>query len=272
MELPAARNEEAGGPGSRWWLARWWAHLVILGSYPLVLAGLSLFNEKEGAQAMLPDDSASLVRFAGATLLHFAFFLAVAWGCSRASKDAMLLRWREGIAPVWRGFVYSIALRLLVIIVGLLIVVVVVVFQGTDAIRSIRPPAESVIDPEALVADPLYLILNLTFVSFVMAGLREEIWRAGVLAGLWALFPKLKETTSGQVTSVVITAVIFGLGHWSQGWLGVILTTLLGLALGAIMVFHRSIWDAVIAHGFFDGTTFLMLYVIAKLGWDFGGL
>jgi len=33
----------------------------------------------------------------------------------------------------------------------------------------------------------------------------------------------------------------------------------LGLLLGFIMVFHKSIWPAVIAHGLFDATTLAFL-------------
>jgi membrane protease YdiL (CAAX protease family) len=34
---------------------------------------------------------------------------------------------------------------------------------------------------------------------------------------------------------------------------------LLGLGLGLIMVFHRSIWPAVLAHGFFDATSMALI-------------
>jgi membrane protease YdiL (CAAX protease family) len=34
---------------------------------------------------------------------------------------------------------------------------------------------------------------------------------------------------------------------------------LLGLMLGLIIVLHKSIWPAVIAHGLFDATTFALL-------------
>ncbi|PYK61394.1 MAG: hypothetical protein DME43_02550 [Verrucomicrobia bacterium] len=40
--------------------------------------------------------------------------------------------------------------------------------------------------------------------------------------------------------------------------------TLLGLFLGLILIVHRSIWPAVIAHGFFDATTFALLPLVAS--------
>ncbi len=44
-----------------------------------------------------------------------------------------------------------------------------------------------------------------------------------------------------------------------QGWLAVGLTGLLGLGLGLIMVLHRSIWPALIAHGYFNATSFALI-------------
>jgi membrane protease YdiL (CAAX protease family) len=41
------------------------------------------------------------------------------------------------------------------------------------------------------------------------------------------------------------------------------MTTLLGFGLGAIMVYRRSIWDAVFAHGFFNAGSFFLLYLLA---------
>jgi hypothetical protein len=42
------------------------------------------------------------------------------------------------------------------------------------------------------------------------------------------------------------------------------LTGLLGVMLGTIMIFHRSIWEAVLAHGFFNATSFLAMHLLFK--------
>jgi len=44
----------------------------------------------------------------------------------------------------------------------------------------------------------------------------------------------------------------------------VLLTGVLGIGLGLIIFKKQSIWPAVFAHGFFDATTFLFLYVMVK--------
>ena len=68
-----------------------------------------------------------------------------------------------------------------------------------------------------------------------------------------------------MLAAVMIAAVVFGLGHLPQDWIAVGMIGLLGVGLGLILVFHRSLWDAVIAHGFFDAASFAMLYLLANL-------
>jgi membrane protease YdiL (CAAX protease family) len=119
------------------------------------------------------------------------------------------------------------------------------------------------VDVQTLASDPVYLGLVFTLVSFVVAGLREELWRAGVLAGLGTLFPRQFGGLAGRFVAVAAAAVIFGLGHLPQGWGGVVVTAGLGLGLGTVMVLHRSIWEAVFAHGFFNATSFALLPLVA---------
>jgi membrane protease YdiL (CAAX protease family) len=101
-------------------------------------------------------------------------------------------------------------------------------------------------------------------VIFVVAGFREELWRAGVLAGFAALWPSRFGSIKGQLLAVGIAAVLFGIGHFSQGALAVVMTAVLGFLLGVIMVFHRSIWPAVLAHGAFNATSFLVLPLVGE--------
>ena len=58
---------------------------------------------------------------------------------------------------------------------------------------------------------------------------------------------------------VVIVALIFGIGHLPQGIMGVLLTSVLGVGLGFLQIWHKSIWEATMAHGFFNATSFLLM-------------
>lgn len=98
--------------------------------------------------------------------------------------------------------------------------------------------------------------------SFVVAGLREELWRPAFLAGLRTLWPQRFGSRPGQIAAVAIAAILFGFGHLGPGPVAVLFAGRLGFGPGLILVFHRSIWPAVVAHGMLDATS------LALLPWD----
>lgn len=293
----APQTPPARPPVAAW---RWWVHLFVLASYVL---GIGLFGalqsddtpspatgegdtseetQNERPPPALSADPIELIASTGLQLALFAAFFGVAWIASRANREELLLRWNRRWWQPWVfGFAYSIAMRL---VLGVIVTVVLgvaaawIMFNQGDGFsqtgfndaasevgRELQPDMSHLVDAEAIENSPLYLLLNATLISFVLAGFREELWRAGMLAGCRALFPKLYGTRSGQILFVVLIAVVFGLGHLPQGWGGVFLTTLLGLILGIIMVFHRSIWEATLAHGFFNALSFVGMHVLYRL-------
>jgi membrane protease YdiL (CAAX protease family) len=244
--------------------AGWWVHLLVIGAYPLTM-GLLGGTGSGGRGPALTRGAQGLIVVCGVQLLIFAAILFVSLAASRASRDELLLRWRPGWWALPLGLGYSVALRLAVGLVALALAAFVIMsrlatpqeLQGFVA--SNHPAVETVVDVPSLQSDPLYFWLTVTVVSFVLAGLREELWRSAFLAGLTALWPRRFGSRLGQVAAVAVGAALFGIGHLMQGWIAVGLTGLLGLGLGLIMVFHRSIWPAVIAHGFFNATSFALI-------------
>ena len=66
--------------------------------------------------------------------------------------------------------------------------------------------------------------------------------------------------------AVALIAVVFGAAQINMGLYAAIIAGLLGLMLGLIIVWHKSIWPAVFAHGFIDATSFAILpFVIDRL-------
>lgn len=243
----------------------WVSHLILLGLYPLSIGLISAMQSDASAGAAIPSDPWQLVLMTLEQLGLFFVIFALAWAASRATADELMIKWRGGWHPWWRGLVYSIALRFMILVLAVIAVLFCMAVLGwdKDTLQQLRPQIENVVDPEALAANPFLLFLNLTLVSFVLAGFREELWRAGMLAALAALFPRFYKTIWGKGAAILLVAIIFGLGHLPQGWGGVVLTAALGMGLGVIMVFHHSMWDAVLAHGFFNATSFMALYFIA---------
>jgi membrane protease YdiL (CAAX protease family) len=254
---PSAQNTVSRG--------RWWLHVLILGAYPLVLGFIGLRQSSEN-RPIMPGTAGGLIMLALFEMAFFGVLFGMAWFFSRANVDQLYLRWRDGFRPILRGFLYSIGLRLLIIVaVAMVVITLYFIFNfDREQLESARPRVEAVVSPESLQTDPLYFALSLTLISFVVAGFREELWRAGMLAGLQSLFPGRLHGFGGGMGAVTLIAVFFGLGHTPQGWVAVGMTTLLGIGLGAMIVYYRSIWEAVLAHGFFNATSFLMLYWIGS--------
>ena len=243
----------------------WIVHLALLGAYPLSVAALSWKAGKLQGAPALGTGPRDLFIVCAIQMVSFGIIFGLAWLGSRASRDDLLLRWRGGFKVLLLGTIYSVGIRLLL---GLILAVIVGILLATGAMNQEsvmqffkvnRPDVESLVDMNALKTNPAYFWLSITLVSFVVAGLREELWRSGFLAGMRAVWPRSFGTVGGQMLAAGVAAIIFGLGHLMQGMLAVGLTAVLGFALGAIMVSHRSIWPAVVAHGMFDATSFALL-------------
>lgn len=250
---------------------RWWIHLLLIAAYP-ILIGVAGMGGSEAQGPALSSDAKGLLIVCAEQMLIFGVVFGLAWVASRASRDDLLWRWRGGFWPVPLGIGYSVALRMAVGLVAVLVVVVFVLARGVNLaevqeyVLENRPDVEAVVDVPAMRENPVYFWLTLTVVSFVVAGFREELWRVAMLAGMKALWPRVFGSRAGQFAAAAVAAVIFGFGHLGQGPLAVVMTGLLGFGLGAIMVFHRSIWPAVIAHGMFDATSLALIpWVLEKL-------
>ena len=267
IALPAGNPEpppipEPARQTPRW---RWWIHLLIVGVYPML--GL-LFRANSGRLQQGPALSGNvrgLLLVSGVELLVFSIFFALACLISRASREELNLRWRPGWWVVPLGIGYSVALR-----IGLMVVAVAVI-AGLAATQTVtpqkvqeyvsanRPDVEALVSVPAMRSNPAYFWLTLTLVSFVVAGIREEMWRAGTLAAMRAIWPRVFGSRIGQCGAIALIAVAFGAMHLRMGVLAAVGAGVLGLMLGVIIVVHKSIWPAVIAHGVFDATTLAVL-------------
>jgi membrane protease YdiL (CAAX protease family) len=269
-ELPPVRPEVA-----RW---RWWVHLLWLSSYPLAVGLVSSLLREGDAAPALSGSVAGLLMTVLQTYIFFGFFFGLSWLASRANTHHLMLEWRNGRKTWLLGLGYGVGLQIMLRII-LIVIIMAAVFgalvlqSGLITMQSVqdaavqfaqryRPETEKLVDGSALVSNPVFLILTMTLVSFAMAGFTEELWRAGVLAGFRALFPRAFASRLGQALFVVVVAAIFGAGHAMQGIGAVVLTGIIGIMLGAIMLFHRSMWIAALAHGFFDAFSFLTLYFV----------
>lgn len=63
----------------------------------------------------------------------------------------------------------------------------------------------------------------------------------------------------GWVPALLLSAVVFGLLHVEQGWVGIAQASGLGLVLGGVFLVSGSIWPAVLAHFAFNRIQFALI-------------
>lgn len=99
---------------------------------------------------------------------------------------------------------------------------------------------------------PLWL-----FLSWAPGGLTEEVERIFTLTRFEKLWGR-----GGLWVGLVLSSVMFGIGHLYQGVGGVIQTGAAGLLYALVYLRRRSAWEAVIAHGCYDSIGVIIAYIL----------
>ena len=96
----------------------------------------------------------------------------------------------------------------------------------------------------------------------------ETVFRGFLLGRLRASLP-VQDTRGAaerrDVLAIVLTALFFGAGHGYQGVLGLVQTTVAGIALGALAVWRKSVWPAIGAHLAIDAFGLVMLKALKPM-------
>lgn len=259
--LPPLPEQEPVEPPIKWW--RWSIHLVLIGMYPFL--GVLVRSGQHIGGPAFSDNTHDLLVVCALEIGVFSLAFALGWLASRASAEELLLHWRPGWKVVPLGVAYSIGIRLALLVV-VIVIGAVLLLTKTFTPQSLQefsdlngPDVGSVVSVSALQSNSSYFWLTLTLVSFVIAGVREEMWRGAMLAGMRALWPGKFGSLRGQCVAITLIAILFGAMHFSMGPIAAVLAAVVGWFLGLIIIFHQSVWPAVIAHGLFDATTFAVL-------------
>lgn len=97
------------------------------------------------------------------------------------------------------------------------------------------------------------------FYTLIGAGFYEEfMFRGFLMQGLAMLFGGCR---GACIAACVVQGALFGFAHAYQNPLGMAITGILGILLG-LLVFAsgRNLWPAIIAHGLFDASRFVLFY------------
>lgn len=241
--------------------------IALVGMLAYILLAAIRGHDRSDASPAIGNTVLALFRDTAFALAVFAVPLALALGLGRPSREELYIpRNRSWILATVLGAAWSIALRMAVAAPMIVVTVAATLLDpqaGAQKIAANRPKIENMVDPKAM-ADPAYALMCMTWLSFVVAGLREELWRAVVVRAACVLAPASIPTRRVEWLAVLGSSVFFGLAHLTMGWLAVGMTFLLGIGLGAILIVRRSLPEAVLAHGFFDATTFFFLYILQQ--------
>jgi len=85
---------------------------------------------------------------------------------------------------------------------------------------------------------PIWLIL-LTLVFTV--SLEEVVFRGYLLT-------RLREQFGNYWSAILVSSIVFGVGHIYQGYYGVIIATLLGVLFGFIFAISQRLWPSIVVH------------------------
>ena len=100
----------------------------------------------------------------------------------------------------------------------------------------------------------LYVAAAWTIIPFG----EEMLFRAFLMDSLSLFF---QDSKARWALTLIGSAILFGLAHFSWGLPGVIQTTVLGLVLGSIFLkTGRNLWVTVIAHGILNTLVFILIY------------
>jgi len=84
-------------------------------------------------------------------------------------------------------------------------------------------------------------------------GVYEELFARGLLLARCRLL------LGGTWAPVLVSSLLFGLGHLYQGWVGVAQTTLIGIVLALAVLRWGSLWPAILAHALLDVASMLFM-------------
>ncbi len=106
------------------------------------------------------------------------------------------------------------------------------------------------------------LILSLIGVYIVSSFGEEVIYRAFLINRISELGLDSKKA---KIAAVIISAIIFGLIHYSWGPMGVVQTGFMGLALGiCYLKLKKRLWILILAHVYMDTLLLLQIYMASN--------
>jgi membrane protease YdiL (CAAX protease family) len=141
----------------------------------------------------------------------------------------------------------------------LLAAVLAFVAGSVLAANIVGVPGDADLSGYAYLEDNLPMLLLALSGAYLVSSFGEEVVYRGFL------IRRLAELWDGEPRwwpAVVAGGVLFGLAHYAWGFMGMVQTTFMGIALGAAYLkVGRNLWVPILAHAVMDTALFVQLYL-----------
>jgi len=84
--------------------------------------------------------------------------------------------------------------------------------------------------------------VGLLAVAMLFVGFYEELLARGFL------LQRARRLLGGTWGPVLLSSLLFGLGHFYQSWIGVVQTMMIGILLARLTLYWGTLWPAILAH------------------------
>lgn len=221
--------------------------VLLLSGYPTQLT-IGLLLTLGGVAPRLVDGRLSMTYIVSVWLIDaimiFALVALLARARGVALKDVLL-----GSRPIGRELL--LGLILVPVVFGFVVVVLFAERQWWPALHNVATnPFEDLIGSPGQAA-------VLVLMAVVSGGIKEEVQRAFILR-------RFEEHLGGAWVGLVVFSVLFGAGHFLQGWDVGVVTALLGVFWGVLYLQRRSVAAAAVSHSGFNVAQILQYLVLAS--------
>lgn len=159
------------------------------------------------------------------------------------------------VRPTWSTVAGAVGTSVVVFILAVLAFMVGAVL----AANIFGMPAGADTTEYAYMQGNLPMLLVALVAAWIVSSLGEEVVYRGFLITRSA---ELSATPARWTFPVLLSAVVFGLAHFSWGPTGMVQTGFMGLVLGIAYVrTARRLWPLVLAHAYMDTLLFVQMYL-----------
>jgi membrane protease YdiL (CAAX protease family) len=173
---------------------------------------------------------------------------------------ALLLYRRQGWKdiglhrPRLADFPHAVVALLLCFIANLTLTSLLFLFSGEPLAQHLQTLRR--IAAELQTGVPLGMLMAM----MLFVGLYEELVARGFLLA------RSRGALGGVWAPVLVSSLLFGLGHVYQGWIGVAQTTLIGVILATLTLRWGTLWPAILAHAGLNTVSLTLIRALPETG------